>query len=98
MGKNVLEYKGPVFAQVTRGIGAIRSLAATWQSMTGDRSKGQEQSIIEIREIALKEIEENAQSLGANAIIGLDIDIEIITQNNITILLCKAYATAVVLD
>ena len=96
-GRKIHEYKGPIFAQVTRGIGAVRGFAASWKSMTGGRSKGQEQSIVEIRETALNEIKEEASKLGANAMVGLVLDVEMITQKDSTILLCKAYATAVVI-
>jgi uncharacterized protein YbjQ (UPF0145 family) len=97
-GRKIQEYKGPVFAQVTRGIGALRGFTAGWKSMTGGRSKMQEQSFIEIREIALNEIVENAKARGANGIVGLVLDVEIITQKDSTIFLCKGYGTAVVLS
>ena len=95
-GMKIVEYKGPIFAQATRGVGAIRGWGAGWKSMTGGRSTGHEQSVIEIRARALNEMVEEAQRMGANAIVGLTLDIEMLS--NDTLLFCKGFATAVVVE
>jgi len=95
-GKKIVEYKGPIFAQATRGVGAVRGWAAGWKGMTGGRSDGHEQSVIEIRTKALNEIIEEAQKRGANAIIGLTVDYEMLS--NDSLIFCKAFATAVVVE
>jgi len=95
-GRRILEYKGPVFAQVTRGVGAIRGMGAGFKSMTGGRSEGHERSVIEVRAKALNEMVEEAQKLGANAIIGLTLDYEMLSNN--ALIFCKAFATAVVIQ
>jgi len=94
-GKKIVEYKGPVFAQVTRGVGAIRGIGAGWKSMTGGRSAGHEASVVEVRSKALDEIIEAAKSLGANAIVGLTMDYEMLSGDSL--IFCKAFATAVVI-
>ena len=80
-GKKILEFKGPIFAQVTRGVGAIRGFGAGVKSVTGGRSTGHEKSVIEVRGKALEEMTEEARNLGANAIIGLTLDYEMLSNN-----------------
>ena len=95
-GRRIQQYLGPVFAQATRGVGAFRGMGAGWKSMTGGRSAGHEKSIVEIRAIALQEMIEEARSMGANALIGLNLDIEMLSGDSL--LLCKGFATAVVIE
>jgi len=95
-GKKIIEYKGPIFAQVTRGVGAIRGMGAGWKSMTGGRSAGHERSVVEVREKALAEIIEQAKARGANAIVGLTIDYEMLSGDSL--IFCKAFATAAVIE
>ena len=95
-GKKIVEYKGPVFNQAVRGTGFGRSLGAGFKQLSGGRSKGHEELIVGIREEALGEMMEDARQLGANAIVGLTIDYEMLT--NDTLLLCKAFGTAVVVE
>ena len=64
--------------------------------MTGGRSAGHEKSIVEVRAIAMQEMVEEARAKGANALIGVTLDIEMLSGD--TLLLCKGYATAVVTD
>jgi len=94
-GKPIKEYLGPVFAQATRGVGAGRGIAASWKSLTGGRSLGHEKSIVEVRDKGLAEITEAAIALGANAIIGLTLDYEMLS--NDSLILCKIFGTAVIL-
>lgn len=95
-GKKILEYKGPVFAQVVKGTGFGRSIGAGFKQLSGGRSKGHQDLIIETRELALKEMRDEALNLGANAIIGLSIDYAMLTNDNL--LLFKASGTAVVVE
>lgn len=95
-GKSIIEYKGLCFSQVTRGVGAIRSISAGLKATFGTRSKSNESSIEEVRTNALNEIIQNAREMGANAIIGLSIDIEMIADNQLCF--CKMYGTAVVIQ
>ncbi|MCL2229027.1 MAG: YbjQ family protein [Firmicutes bacterium] len=95
-GKKIREYKGPLFCQVTRGVGAFRSMGAGWKNMTGGRSAGHEKSIVEVRATAMQEMIEDAKAKGANAIIDLNLDIEMLSGDSL--ILCKGYGTAVVVD
>jgi len=95
-GRKIKEYLKPVFCQSTRGVGAFRGMGASWKGTTGGRSAGHEKSIVEIRVTAINEMMQEAESLGANALIGLTVDIEMLSGD--TLILCKGYATAVVLE
>ena len=95
-GRRIKQYLRPIFCQVTRGVGAFRSMGASWKATTGGRSAGHEKSIVEIRATAIKEMIEEATAHGANALIGLNLDIEMLSGD--TLILCKGYATAVVIE
>jgi len=96
-GKKIKKYVSPVFCQVTRGVGAFRSMGASWKGTTGGRSAGHEKSIVEVRATAMQEMIAEAQSLGANALIGVVVDIEMLGSDS-SLILCKGYATAVVVE
>ena len=95
-GRKIKEYLRPIFTQVTRGVGTFRGMGAGWKSMTGGRSAGHEKSIVEIRATAMQEMVAEAKALGANAIIGLNLDIEMLSGDSL--LLCKGFATPVIIE
>ena len=94
-GKEIKEYKGVVFHQVVRGTGFGRTLGAGFKQLTGGRSAGHQELIEETRETALAEFKDKAAAMGANAIVGVTIDYEMLTQD--TLILCKLAGTAVVI-
>ena len=77
-GRKVKEYKGIVFGEVISGVNFIKDFAAGLSNFFGGRSGSYEGELIEAREAALREIEKRAVALGANAIIGVDIDYEVL--------------------
>lgn len=95
-GKRIVEYKEGIFHQVVKGTGFGRSIGAGFKSLSGGRSAGHEELIVDIREIALQEISAKAAAMGANAIIGVTVDYEMLA--NDTLLLCKIFGTAVVAE
>jgi len=95
-GMKIQKYIRPVFCQVTRGVGTFRGMGASWKSMTGGRSAGHEKSIVEVRATAIQEMMEEARNHGANALIGLNLDIEMLSGDSL--ILCKGFATAVVVE
>ena len=95
-GKKIKKYIGPVFCQATRGVGAFRGMGASWKGTTGGRSAGHEKSIVEIRSVAMSEMIEEAKQMGANALIGVNVDIEMLSGD--TLILCKGHATAVIIE
>ena len=96
-GRKILEYKGPVFAQVAEGTGFGRGISAAFRSLASGRSHSHEELVIKAREIALQEIEEEAKKLGANAIIGLTLEYETMG-TDASILMFKGSGTAVVVE
>ena len=95
-GKKILEYKGPVFVQVAEGAGFSRGLAALGRSFKSGRSTSHEELVIKTRETAMLEIKQEAEKLGANAIIDLSLDYETMGQD--AILMFKGSGTAVVVE
>ncbi|MGK7943711.1 MAG: YbjQ family protein [Microcystaceae cyanobacterium] len=91
--KKVIEYLGLVTGEVIMGTNPIKDIAAGLRELVGSRSKEYEESLIKAREIALKELEERATAMGANAVISIDLDFEQVTQHNM-IMVC-ASGTAV---
>ena len=95
-GRRIIEYKGPVFTQVVKGFAIGQGLFDGWRAMGGERSKGHEQLISDIRREAMYELEREAAAMGANAIVGTIVDIESITLRDRPMLLAKLAGAAVV--
>lgn len=96
-GKRILEYKGLIFGEVISGVDFIKDFAAGLTNFFGGRSNSYEGELIEARENAVREMEKRAQSLGANAVVGVDIDYEVLGRNG-NMLMVTASGTAVVID
>lgn len=75
-GKEIIEYKGLATGEVVAGINFIKDIGAGLRNFFGGRSKGYENEIIQAREEALSELEERARELGANAVVGIKINME----------------------
>ena len=96
-GKRIKEYKGIVFGEVVSGVNFIKDFAAGLSNFFGGRSGSYEGELIEARENALHEMTQRAASLGANAVVGVDIDYEVLGQGG-NMLMVTACGTAVVTD
>ena len=94
-GKTILEYKGIVFGEVISGVNVIRDFAAGLSNFFGGRSGTYEEELANARETALQELEERAKERGANAVVGVDIDYEILGADN-GMLMVTVSGTAVV--
>lgn len=96
-GRTILEYKGVVTGEAILGTNIFRDLFAGIRDLVGGRSASYEQVLREARETALRELEAQAKSLGANAVVGVDIDYEnISTGSSGSMLMVSASGTAVV--
>jgi uncharacterized protein YbjQ (UPF0145 family) len=95
-GKEIIEYKGIVFGEIISGVDFIKDFAAGLSNFFGGRSGSYEGELIKARENALKEMESRAMALGANAVVGVDIDYEILGSAN-NMLMVTASGTAVVI-
>ncbi len=78
-GKEVTDYLGLVSGEAILGANIFRDFFAGIRDIVGGRSGAYEASLREAKDIALREMEEAAQRLGANAVIGVDLDYENIT-------------------
>jgi uncharacterized protein YbjQ (UPF0145 family) len=94
-GKPVSRYLGVVTGEAIIGANIFRDLFAGVRDIVGGRSATYERGLAEAREVALKEMGERAQTMGANAVIGIDIDYEVLGQNN-GMLMVSVSGTAVV--
>ncbi len=96
-GKNIKEYKGIVFGEVISGVNFIKDITAGLRNFFGGRSQSYEKELTKAREEALREMEGRAAALGANAIIGIDVDYEVLGADN-GMLMVTTSGTAVVTD
>lgn len=96
-GKNVVEYKGIVFGEVISGVDMFKDIGASFINMFGGRSQGYEDELMAARQQALREMESRAKELGANAIIGVDIDYEMLGANN-AMMMVTVSGTAVIVE
>ncbi len=95
--ENALREKGIVFGEVISGVNFVRDIAASFSNFFGGRSNSYEQELVQARENALREMEQRAASLGANAVVGVDIDYEVLGADN-GMLMVTASGTAVVAE
>lgn len=96
-GKKIVEYKGVIFGEIISGVDFIKDFAAGLTNFFGGRSGSYEGELIQARESAVKEMEKRAQALGANAVIGVDIDYEVLGQSG-NMLMVTASGTAVIIE
>ena len=75
-GKEVEEYLGLVSGEAIMGANVVRDFLAGISDIVGGRSSAYEEKLAEGKEVAVKEMEEKAAKMGANAIIGVDLDFE----------------------
>lgn len=96
-GKKVLDYKGVIAGEAILGANMFKDMFAGIRDLVGGRSGTYEKELQKAREIALEELEQKARDLGANAVIGVDIDYEVLGQGN-GMLMVSASGTAVVVN
>lgn len=93
-GHRITAYHGIVVGEAILGANVIRDLFAGITDILGGRSGAYEQELAKARSTALKEMEDHAGALGANAVVGVDLDYEVI--NNM--LMVSASGTAVTIE
>lgn len=77
-GKKIEEYLGIVMGEAIIGANIFKDLFAAVRDVVGGRSKAYEDALRSARQEALREMASRAADLGANAVIGVDIDYEVI--------------------
>ncbi|MGM9704591.1 MAG: heavy metal-binding domain-containing protein [Prevotella sp.] len=95
-GHTILEYKGVVTGETIIGANAIKDFMAGMRDFFGGRSNTYEKVLREAKDTSLKEMAERAEMLGANAVVGIDIDYETVGQSG-SMLMVTCSGTAVVL-
>lgn len=96
-GKRIKEYRGIVFGEVISGVNFAKDIAASFSNFFGGRSGSYEEELVRARKNALKEMEQRAAALGANAVVGVDIDYEVLGSDN-GMLMVTASGTAVYIE
>jgi uncharacterized protein YbjQ (UPF0145 family) len=96
-GKRITRYCGVVAGEAILGANLFKDLFAGIRDLVGGRSAAYEAELQRAREIALREMEERAREMGANAIVGVDLDYEVLGTGN-SMLMVSASGTAVVVS
>lgn len=95
-GQRILEYKGIVTGETIIGANAFKDFFAGIRDIVGGRSGSYEKVLRRAKDTSLEEMMDRAQALGANAIVGVDLDYETIGASN-SMLMVSASGTAVVI-
>ncbi|KGK88253.1 hypothetical protein DP73_13245 [Desulfosporosinus sp. HMP52] len=93
-GHKITAYFGIITGEAIMGANIMRDLFASITDVIGGRSGAYEEKLQEARQIALRELEERASRLGANAVVGVDLDYEVVGQSG-SMLMVSASGTAV---
>ncbi len=96
-GKTIREYKGLVFGETIIGANIIKDIFAGIRDIVGGRSGSYEQVLQEARNTAMAELQQRAMAVGANAVVGIDLEYEVIGGSG-SMLMVSASGTAVVVD
>src|SRR5512139_1643213 len=96
-GRKAVKYLGLVSGDAILGANIFRDFFASIRDIVGGRSAAYEAELRKAKDIALGEMREQAKNLGANAIVGIDIDYETIGANS-SMLMVSANGTAVVVE
>jgi uncharacterized protein YbjQ (UPF0145 family) len=94
-GKKISDYRGIVTGEAILGANLFKDIFAGIRDLVGGRSATYERELQRARDIAVQELTQRAQELGANAVVGVDLDYEVLGQNN-GMLMVSASGTAVV--
>ena len=93
-GRTIVEYKGIVFGEVISGVNFFKDFGAGIRNLIGGRSSSYEKELLDARRKALSELEERARLVGADAVVGIDIEYEVLGEGG-GMLMVTASGTAV---
>ncbi|MCW5601857.1 heavy metal-binding domain-containing protein [Nitrosomonas sp.] len=96
-GKRVTKYCGIVASEAVLGANVLKDLFAGIRDFVGGRSGTYEKELQRARDYALEELQERAEELGANAVVGIDIDYEVLGKEN-GMLMVSVSGTAVFVE
>lgn len=96
-GKKIVKYLGLVSGEAILGANIFKDIFASIRDIVGGRSAAYEKELRQAKEIAVREMMEQAKSLGGNAVIAVDLDYETIGQGG-SMLMVSASGTAVFIE
>lgn len=96
-GKTIRQYLGVVVGEAIVGANIFRDLFASIRDIVGGRAGAYEEELQKARDIALGEMLAKASALGANAVVGVDLDYEVVGQGG-SMLMVSVSGTAVVVE
>ena len=96
-GKRIVEYKGIVFGEVVSGVNFIKDFMGGLRDIVGGRSGTYENELADARDKAVEEMLNRAKKMGANAVVGGDVDYEVLGEKN-GMLMVSVSGTAVVVE
>lgn len=96
-GRRITRYCGVVAGEAVLGANLFKDMFASIRDIVGGRSGTYEKELRRARQIALDELADQARELGANAVVGIDLDYEVLGEKN-GMLMVSASGTAVVVD
>jgi uncharacterized protein YbjQ (UPF0145 family) len=96
-GRRITKYCGIVAGEAILGANVFKDVFAGIRDLVGGRSATYERELQRARDIAVEELQQRAADLGANAVIGVDLDYEVLGQGN-GMLMVSASGTAVVVE
>ena len=96
-GKRIKEYRGVVTGEAIMGANLFKDLFGAVRDIVGGRSATYERELRRARDMAMQEVQSAAIELGANAVVGVDLDYEVLGQAN-GMLMVSVSGTAVVVE
>ena len=93
-GKEIKSYHGIVIGEAIMGANIFKDLFASIRDIVGGRSGSYEDELTKSRQIAFRELEQEALGMGANAVVGIDLDYEVLGDKN-SMLMVSISGTAV---
>ncbi len=96
-GRTITQYHGIVFGEVISGVNVLKDFTAGLSNFFGGRSNTYEEELMNARTQALSELEQRAVRLGADAVVGIDVDYEVLGSDN-GMLMVTVSGTAVSLN
>lgn len=94
-GHRITAYRGIVVGEAIMGANVVRDLFAGITDIIGGRSGAYESKLQDARDTALRELQQKAEIAGANAVVGVDLDYEVVGQS---MLMVSASGTAVTVE
>lgn len=96
-GRKIAEYKNVVFGEVIAGVNFFKDFGASLRNLIGGRAASYEEELIKARQMAMEEMQNRAARIGADAVVGIDIDYEVLGEGG-GMLMVTASGTAVTLE